>query len=37
MSPYVNARLPVMFRYVPAGMTAGLTSYWTENSSVVSP
>ena len=26
-----------MLRYVPAGIAAGLTSYWTLNSSVVSP
>ena len=29
--------LPVMFRYVPGARVAGLTSYRTENASVVSP
>src|SRR5215475_123316 len=36
-SPFASAVLPVMLRYRPGGRVAGLISYWTENSSVVSP
>ncbi len=35
--PFASAVLPVMLRYWPGGRVAGLISYWTENSSVVSP
>src|ERR687892_718366 len=37
ISPYARARLPVMLRYRPGGSGAGLTSYETAKSSVVSP
>ncbi len=35
--PYASAMLPVMFRYRPGDSLAGLISYETEKSSVVSP
>ena len=36
-SPIASALLPVTLRYVPGASFAGFTSYWTANSSVVSP
>src|SRR5881628_259690 len=37
MRPYASAWLPVMLRYRPGFIAAGLTSYCTANASVVSP